>query len=79
MKSGDNRSEPMVKGAIQLPLPNNKFGTKMIFGGSDDDTTVCLNCDMPPERCKGGNMCYRKHKKKRDKKESEKGGDADDR
>ena len=67
-----NNMEVIVGGAVSLPLSNIKKST-MIFGGSDDDTDVCLNCTLPPNRCKGGNKCYLKHKKIKD------GGESDER
>lgn len=32
----------------------------------EDDPLVCLNCDMPPERCHGTDDCYLKQKEKRE-------------
>ena len=45
--------------------------TKMVFGGSDDDVDICLNCTLPVERCQGGDKCYLKHKRIKE------GGDSD--
>lgn len=61
-----NNMEVVVGGAVSLPLPNAKKES-VIFGGSDDDTDVCLNCTLPPDRCRGGDKCYLKHKKIKDR------------
>lgn len=34
---------------------------------NDDDPQVCLNCDMPPERCHGTDECYRRAKNERER------------
>ena len=65
-----NNMEVIVGGATSLPLPNSKR-EPVIFGGSDDDVDVCLNCTVPPSRCKGGNSCYLKHKNMKDRGESD--------
>ena len=64
-----NNSEPLIRGAVSLPLPNVKH-QKMIFAGADDDITVCLNCKLPSSKCRGTERCYLKHKKKKDGSES---------
>lgn len=61
MKPNENSSQPMIQGAVSLPLPNIKKG-KTVFGGSDDDVSVCLNCTRPVSKCRGKDDCYMKQK-----------------
>ena len=63
MKPKENMTEPLIRGAVSLPLPNNQKN-KMIFGGSDDDVEVCLNCTLPANKCRGLKRCYSYQKKK---------------
>ena len=63
MRPKENSNEPLIKGAVSLPVPNTKKG-KMVFGGSDDDVEVCLNCTLPASKCHGLDMCYAKQKRK---------------
>ena len=67
MKPKENMTEPLIRGAISLPLPNNQKN-KMVFGGSDDDVEVCLNCTLPANKCRGLDKCYNKQKKNRGEK-----------
>ena len=66
-----NNNEPIIKGAVSLPLSNDKK-EKMTFGGSDDDVDICLNCTLPVSKCTGGSDCYRKYKRIKE------GGDSDE-
>ena len=62
MKNKENSTEPLIKSAISLPLPNLDK-TKTMFGISDEDVDVCLNCTLPPNKCRGHVNCYNKQKR----------------
>ena len=32
-----------------------------------DDVSVCLNCPLPPERCRGTDECYLKRKEEKER------------
>ena len=65
-----NLKEPLIKGAVSLPLSSIKRSA-IIPSGSEEDKDVCLNCTLPPNRCYGNDKCYLKHKKIKD------GGESD--
>lgn len=67
-----NNNQPLIKGAVSLPVSNVEK-SKAIFGGSDDDVDICLNCTLPASKCNGGTDCYRRHKRIKD------GGESDGR
>ena len=59
-----NSKEPFIKGAVSLPVPNEKK-SKVVFGGSDsdEDIEICLNCSLPVSKCHGLDKCYAKQKR----------------
>lgn len=63
-----NSKEPVIKGAVSLPVPNDKK-RKMVFGGSDsdEDIEICLNCELPAAKCHGLDKCYAKQKRVEEK------------
>lgn len=63
MRQHENSNEPLIKGAVSLPLSSSARRGKMVFGGADDDVDVCLTCSLPPDKCSGSDHCYLKHKK----------------
>lgn len=59
--------DPVKYTGSPLPQKPVNLNDQVLMGAwSDDDPEVCLNCDMPPERCHGTDECYRMHKRKKD-------------
>lgn len=65
------QGDPVKYTGSPLPKKPVNLNDQVLMGAwSDDDPEVCLNCEMPPERCHGTDDCYLKHKEKKENADS---------